>query len=43
MAGTNRQGYVNNSIGYVEAKELLYTTHEPERSGGGMGVGDGSG
>ena len=31
----NRQGEVKNSIGNGEAKELIYTTHGHEVSGGG--------
>ena len=30
----NRQGKVKNSIGNVEAKELIYTTHGHELRGG---------
>ena len=31
----NRQGEIKNSIGNVEAKELICMTHGHERSGGG--------
>ena len=37
----NRQGEVKNSIGNVEAKELICTTHGHELKGGGMWVGGG--
>ena len=34
----NRQGKVKNSIGNVEAKELICTTHGLELKGGNAGV-----
>ena len=37
----NRQGEVKNSMGNVEAKELICTTHGHELTEGGMWVGGG--
>ena len=37
MVGKNRQGEVKNSIGNVEAKEVMCTTHGHELLGGKAG------
>ena len=37
MVGQNRQGEVKNSIGNVEAKELICMTHGHELKGGNVG------
>ena len=37
MVGRDRQGEGKNSIGNVEAKELIYMTHGHELKGGNVG------